>query len=312
MENQKNGFIPLYRSVKKQPWAKDVYLRTLWENILIDAARQPYTANYKGHLWQLGVGQLVTTSSDLGLSLCDRNGEPTSRHAVERMLSFFEKEGMISVHAERRKGTLITVLNYAEYAEKMAFTPAHNSAHMSAHNEPSNGAASGEYPAHKPEHKGAHHEQEYKNNNIKNTTSENSHESSDKPPKRLPVVRRGSAVQSPKGDKWGDADDLKAAQWIYSKVLVVAPTAKEPTWASWANDIRLMRSALEVTHLDICEVFKWANTDHFWQSNVLSPAKLREKWDTLKAQMSQPSRKQAAKQDDSPHWNSPEGWRDFL
>jgi len=37
---------------------------------------------------------------------------------LKEMLAVFEKEGMISVHAERRKGTLITVLNYSEYAEK--------------------------------------------------------------------------------------------------------------------------------------------------------------------------------------------------
>lgn len=48
MENQKTGFIPLYRSVLKKPWAKDVFLRTLWENLLLGAARQPYTANFKG------------------------------------------------------------------------------------------------------------------------------------------------------------------------------------------------------------------------------------------------------------------------
>ncbi|MEX6305647.1 replication protein, partial [Enterobacter hormaechei] len=39
MENQKTGFIPLYRSVLKQTWSKDVFLRTLWENLLLCAAR---------------------------------------------------------------------------------------------------------------------------------------------------------------------------------------------------------------------------------------------------------------------------------
>lgn len=312
MENQKHGYIPLYRSVKKQPWAKDVFLRTLWENLLIDAARQPYVAKFKGHTWQLENGQLVTTSADLGLALCDRNGEPTSRHAVERMLTVFEKEGMISVHAERRKGTLITVLNYAEYAEKTPLTPAHNSAHKSAHNEVSAGAVSEGTPAHKGAHKPAHHEQEYINNN-KNNTSENSDESSDSPQKKLPALRPEAAIQSPKGDKWGTADDLKAAKWIFSKVQIVAPTAQQPNWPSWSNDIRLMRNALDVTHHDICEVFKWANADHFWQTNVMSPAKLREKWDTLKAQMTQPARnRQPAPQQNTPHWNSPESWEEFI
>lgn len=313
MENQKHGYIPLYRSVKKQPWAKDVYLRTLWENILLDAARKPYTANYKGHRWPLETGQLVTTSADLGLALCDRNGEPTSRHAVERMLAVFEKEGMISVQAERRKGTLITVVNYAEYAEKMSDLPAHNSAHRAAHNEASDIKASGATPAHMSEHKAAHHEQEGNNNNNKNTTSENSNESSDCPPKRSRLIRPDAAIQTPKGDKWGTADDLKAAEWIFSRVLTVASTAQKPAWPTWANDIRLMRNALKVTHHEICEVFKWANMDSFWYANVLSPAKLREKWETLKAQMSQPCRKKReVEQQQTPHWNSREGWEDFL
>ena len=167
MENQKTGYIPLYRSILKQPWAKDVYLRTLWENLLLNAARKPYTANFKGHVWNLVPGQLVTTSADLGLALCDRSGEPTSRHAVERMLAVFEKEGMISVRAERRKGTLISILNYAEYAQKSGDLPAHNSEHMTAHNEASNDKASEHSAAHNSAHTTAHHEQEGLNKNIK-------------------------------------------------------------------------------------------------------------------------------------------------
>lgn len=52
VENQKLGFIPLYRSIKNKSWAKDVYLRALWENLLLEAQSEPYTANYKGHIWQ--------------------------------------------------------------------------------------------------------------------------------------------------------------------------------------------------------------------------------------------------------------------
>jgi phage replication O-like protein O len=156
---------------------------------------------------------------------------------------------------------------------------------------------------------------QYKNKNSnKNTTSENSGESSDKPLKNLPVIRPEAATHSPKGDKWGTADDLKAAKWIFSKVQMVTPTAQQPNWPAWANDIRLMRGALEVTHHDICETFQWANADHFWQSNILSPAKLRAKWDTLRAQMSQPGRnRQAVAQQPAQHWNSRDAWEnEFL
>ncbi|KJV49640.1 hypothetical protein VH86_03910 [Pantoea sp. BL1] len=157
---------------------------------------------------------------------------------------------------------------------------------------------------------------QYKNkNNNNNTTSENSNESSDAPSKSLPSLRPDAAIQSPKGDKWGTSDDLKAAEWIFTKVIVVSPTAQEPNWPAWSNDIRLMRNALKCTHHEICEVFKWANTDAFWQTNVMSPAKLREKWDTLKAQMNQPNRNRQAPVPLQPaqHWNSREAWEnEFL
>lgn len=88
---------------------------------------------------------------------------------------------------------------------------------------------------------------------------------------------------TPSGSKWGSAQDRECAQWIYDRVLMVNSAAKEPNWPAWSNDIRLMRQADGRNHKEICELFKWANQDSFWQANILSPAKLREKWDTLAA-----------------------------
>lgn len=154
-----------------------------------------------------------------------------------------------------------------------------------------------------------------KERNNKRLLSENSNELSDTAPeKSLPVVRPGAAVQTPNGQKWGTDDDLRAAQWIYGKVQEVAPAAAEPNWASWANDIRLTRNALNVTHREICEVFAWANADHFWDTNILSPAKLRQKWPRLTAEMVKPSRQrqQQQQQEPAPHWNSAEAWEEFI
>lgn len=309
MENQKLGYVPLYRSIKKKPWAKDVFLRTLWEDLLFGAQRKPRTVNFKGNQWNLQAGQLVTTAADLGLSLCDREGKPTSRDAVGRMLSFFVKEGMIATGGEKRKGTVITILNYAEYAEKIDNLPAHNAALKSAHGEASNGAALDGGAAHNAALKPAHHEQEGNNNNIKPFTPENSNES---PGESKNKVRPDAAIQTPKGDKWGTADDLKLAEWMFQKIKNVSPLAATPNWPSWSNDIRLMRNALDVTHRDICDVFKWANGDHFWQTNVMSPAKLREKWTTLSAKMKQGSPVPPPQAEQVPHWNSRESWEEFI
>ncbi|ELQ6111616.1 helix-turn-helix domain-containing protein [Cronobacter sakazakii] len=126
-------------------------------------------------------------------------------------------------------------------------------------------------------------------------------------------VRSDAAICSPKGDKWGTVDDLRTAELIFGKVHEVTPAARKPNWAAWANDIRLMRVALNATHAEIWQVFAWANTDHFWQTNILCPAKLREKWPTLTAQMMRPTRQRSiALQQHTPHWNSPEAWEDVL
>ncbi|WP_313384739.1 replication protein [Pantoea sp.] len=142
-------------------------------------------------------------------------------------------------------------------------------------------------------------------------TSENSGESPDDRLKSLPVVRSDAAVHSPRGDKWGTADDLLAAQWIFSRVQVITPTAQQPNWPAWANDIRLMRDSLKVSHREICEVFTWANGNQFWQTNILSPSKLRKQWATLKAQMSQPARNAPSiSQQQIPHWNDRREWEE--
>lgn len=293
MENQKTGFIPLYRSVLKKPWAKDVFLRTLWENLLLGAARQPYTANFKGRQWPLQTGQLVTTTADLGLKLCDREGKPSSRHAVDRMLDVFEREGMISRSGEKRKGTVITITNYEQYAQKIddlpAQFPAHNCEHFTAHDEASSGAACEGHAAHLPAHKTAqfpaHHEQQYNNNNINNkiSSSRNSEESRNEATQKF-LSRHPEAadgIYTPAGKSWGTADDLKAARWIHSLRLTVNASLSEPKWVEWANTIRLMRVQDKRTHFEICDLFKWANKDDFWKDNILSPSSLRRKWDDL-------------------------------
>lgn len=283
MENQKSGYIPLYRSVLKQPWAKDVYLRTLWENLLMSAARQPYTASFKGHEWPLHTGQLVVTAADLGLQLCDRNGVPTSRDSVERMLSVFVREGMITITGEKRKGRVITITNYAEYAQKMDDLPAHKAAHTGAHDEASNGAGSDGYAAHKAAQFPAHHEQEgnNKNKNIKRSSSKNSREFTDARLKKFLSAHPEAVIYTPSGAKWGTADDLKAAEWIAVRVKKINPSCKEPDLRSWSNDIRLTNQIDGRTHREICDLYDWASKHHFWHKNVMCPASLRKQWDRL-------------------------------
>lgn len=115
--------------------------------------------------------------------------------------------------------------------------------------------------------------------NIKPYSSENSGEYSDQPENDLPVEKPDAAIQS--GSRWGTAEDLTAAEWMFDMVKTIAPSARKPNFAGWANDIRLMRERDGRNHRDMCVLFRWACQDNFWSGNVLSPAKLRDKWTQL-------------------------------
>ncbi|MCU8008477.1 replication protein [Shewanella sp. SM87] len=99
-------------------------------------------------------------------------------------------------------------------------------------------------------------------------------------------LKPDAAVQTPNGKLWGTQDDLTCAEYIFNKVLIVNPTAKQPNWPDWANQVRLMRVQDQRTHHEICKLFKFANSDSFWASNVLCPKTLRKQWDRLTVQLS--------------------------
>ncbi|EFN7956143.1 phage N-6-adenine-methyltransferase [Escherichia coli] len=66
----------------------------------------------------------------------------------------------------------------------------------------------------------------------KDYSSENSGESSDQPENDLSVVKPDAAIQS--GSKWGTAEDLTAAEWMFDMVKTIAPSARKPNFAGWA------------------------------------------------------------------------------
>ncbi|BEO80427.1 replication protein [Serratia marcescens] len=126
-----------------------------------------------------------------------------------------------------------------------------------------------------------------------------------------------AAVFSAKKKIWGSAEDLKCAEWIRSRIVKLYEQAaesdgevarpKEPNWTDWANEIRLMCSQDGRTHKQICELFAKANRDPFWCKNILSPSKLREKWDDLTLKLSaNPTGSTGG------HWNTAEAWGNTL
>lgn len=95
------------------------------------------------------------------------------------------------------------------------------------------------------------------------------------------------ASRTGKAALWGEVIDEQLANLIADAVAEVTLDDKRPNIAAWANEIRLMRTADDRTPEQIAALFRFANTDEFWRSNILSPHKLRAKWGTLAAKFNE-------------------------
>lgn len=75
--------------------------------------------------------------------------------------------------------------------------------------------------------------------------------------------------------------DRQLAESMFDLVLRLHPNHKPPNWRRWCRELRLLRERDHRTPEQIAVLFRWANGHAFWSANVLSPGKLREKWDQL-------------------------------
>jgi len=71
------------------------------------------------------------------------------------------------------------------------------------------------------------------------------------------------------------------------KLKELYPNIKEPNVNSWAKEIDKMIRIDKRSEQDIKDVLNFATNDSFWQSNILSTAKLRKHFDRLYIQMNQ-------------------------
>ncbi|WJE51140.1 hypothetical protein QRE66_17715 [Bacillus cereus] len=79
--------------------------------------------------------------------------------------------------------------------------------------------------------------------------------------------------------------DINAANYLFEKIRGNNPKHKKPNLNSWANDFRLMREIDCRDSQEIKDVIDWCQNDAFWKGNILSPKKLRGKFDQLTIRM---------------------------
>jgi hypothetical protein len=85
-----------------------------------------------------------------------------------------------------------------------------------------------------------------------------------------------------------DSIEMRLSKLLLQKIKTNNPGYKEPDLQSWACHIDLMIRKDNRKPDDIEKVIIFAQSDSFWISNILSTAKLREKYDQLTMRMNAP------------------------
>ncbi|MDX3713431.1 hypothetical protein PV733_31710 [Streptomyces europaeiscabiei] len=95
-----------------------------------------------------------------------------------------------------------------------------------------------------------------------------------------------SATSSPRLDVERVCQHLAA-------VIEKGGTKKPPITKTWRKDVRLLLDVDDVTAEQAITAIDWAHADDFWQAHILSPGKLRAKYETLRRQALAQQRKRA-------------------
>ncbi len=78
-----------------------------------------------------------------------------------------------------------------------------------------------------------------------------------------------------------DSDYYKLSEFFISQIKKNNPNFKYPNIQKWSDDFRKIVEIDDRDKRETAMLIKWVQKDSFWMSNVLSPARLREKYDQL-------------------------------
>ena len=116
-----------------------------------------------------------------------------------------------------------------------------------------------------------------------------SEQSPDAPPESQDKKSASSSKSKTQGNYlFSHTEQYQLALFMRQCVLKNLPNAKVPDatpegFRRWAYDIDLMMRVDHRRPDEIRQLIDLSNKDSFWRANILSPGKLREKWDTLVA-----------------------------
>lgn len=88
---------------------------------------------------------------------------------------------------------------------------------------------------------------------------------------------------------------LRLSSFFFELIVELDPKAKKPNMNKWAQELERMHRIDNRTWDEIRSLIKFAHEDEFWQSNIMSPKKLRVHQTRLIAQMAKSKESPASK-----------------
>lgn len=82
---------------------------------------------------------------------------------------------------------------------------------------------------------------------------------------------------------------FRLAKYLLDNIKEFKPDIKKPDLQKWSDDMRKLVDIDKRDPKQISDVISWTTRNSFWQSNILSASKLREKYDSLSIQMKKES-----------------------
>lgn len=248
------GWISIHRQIKdnfiwkQKPFSKG----QAWIDILLRVNHQPKKVPIGNQIIEVEEGQTIWSILDMA----DSWG--WSRKKVDNFLKLLEKEQML-YNKRTTKYTTLTVINWGLYQ---------NEEQQKEQQKSINGTS-------KEQQKNTNNN-DNNDNNDNNTIKDHRCNKSSNPE---PVIKFDI-----------ESFEIQLAIYLIGKIKNELPNARTPDINNitdlqrWAIHVDRMRRLDNRNDEDIKRVLRYATTDPFWKTNILSTKSLRDKFDTLYAQ----------------------------
>jgi hypothetical protein len=127
--------------------------------------------------------------------------------------------------------------------------------------------------------------------NYDKTNEKTSEETTKKPQRNQKPLSINKNYKNEKNEKnfkniySQNSDEFRLSELLLNLILERNPEHKRPDLQKWAGHVDRMIRLDSRRADDIEDVIKWSQADGFWQNNVISTQKLREKFDQLYLKM---------------------------